>query len=505
MFEDDFGEQTLDSAILKPKGIRKTVTKKPEEPAARVSFSSPKLFPEKLKDPSIKKSKIYHKKRFWWSVVTAVIVVAFILIGIKIVGYSQKILGDHSFFSIFKNIGSLVTDSGDPLIGEEQGVVNILLLGIGGEAHEGGLLTDTIILASIKPKTDTRDGEISLLSIPRDFVVKLPEGLDWRKINSAYAYGEIEEKGQGQIWARNAVEEWTGVEIPYYALIDFAGFEQIVDDLGGIEINVDRTFTDSFYPDSQFGYLPTIKFEAGVQEMDGTRALQYARSRHGTNGEGTDFARSRRQQKILQAIKEKAGSLKISTSLSTINNILESLSDNFKTNLLPGELKRAYELTKEISGQNIFALSLDYDTGLICDETVEESGAAILTICPGTTRADVQQFVSDRFTVSRLRSEMPKILFLNSTKASGLASRAAEATTLQYSETETGNYPGEEISSMQIYDLSNGTKTLTVNYLKDFFEAPVSTEYPYLDQIQGDRPDIIVVLGTDDITKFAPQ
>jgi len=188
---------------------------------------------------------------------------------------------------------------------------NILLLGKAkGEA--GAELTDTIMFMSI----DHKDSSVAIISIPRD--IWMPELDD--KINSAYDQG-------GLVLAKSAVEEVVGLPVHYALAIDFDGFKEVIDILGGVEIEVERAFVDKKFPiaglenaecDGDPEYLcryETIEFQAGHQTMNGETALKFARSRHSEDpNEGTDLARAARQQKVFLAIKDKA--LSRSTYLS---------------------------------------------------------------------------------------------------------------------------------------------------------------------------------------------
>ena len=107
------------------------------------------------------------------------------------------------------------------------------------------------------------------------------------------------------------MQNLTGLQVPYFAVMDFSGFEKAIDQVGGVDVTVDRTFTDYQYPDSGTGYLPPQTFTAGPQHMDGARALIFARSRHAAGVEGSDFARSQRQQKIIDAFKQKVLSMNL--------------------------------------------------------------------------------------------------------------------------------------------------------------------------------------------------
>ncbi len=205
-------------------------------------------------------------------------------------------------------VGKLVVDGGVSLKSTDNRV-NILLLGMAGGTHDGPDLTDTIIVASINTKTHAT----ALISIPRDIWSDTLKD----KINSAYHYGEAKKKGGGMILAKAIIEDVVGLPIHYVATLDFTQFESIIDTLGGIDVNVTQAFTDSEYPiagrendlcDGDPKFLcryETIQFDSGIQHMNGSMALKYVRSRHAEGDEGTDFARGRRQQDVISALKEK--------------------------------------------------------------------------------------------------------------------------------------------------------------------------------------------------------
>jgi len=203
---------------------------------------------------------------------------------------------------------SLVSQSAADLKGE-NGRVNFLLLGISDEEKAGAELTDTIIFLSINPQT----GNTAMLSLPRDIWLASMRA----KLNTAYYYGNQKKPGGGLILAKASVAEILGQPVNYGVVIDFAGFEKLIDLLGGVTVNVAKSFTDDRYPlpgkedddcggDPEYGCrYESIHFEAGEQEMNGKRALKYVRSRYAEGEEGTDFARSQRQQNLLTAIKNK--------------------------------------------------------------------------------------------------------------------------------------------------------------------------------------------------------
>jgi len=183
--------------------------------------------------------------------------------------------------SLFIDNFRLIT--GKPLP-QLSGRTNLVLLGTGGEGHEGPDLADTVIFISIKLDT----GQATLISIPRDVWVPSMRA----KINSAYHYGfEKQATPGGLLLAKSAVSESVGQPVHFVVKIDFSAFVKAIDILGGIDINIDRSFTDDQYPipgkeNDACGGDPqtkcryeTLSFSDGPQHMDGSEALKFVRSR----------------------------------------------------------------------------------------------------------------------------------------------------------------------------------------------------------------------------------
>jgi LCP family protein required for cell wall assembly len=258
------------------------------------------------------------------------------------------------------------------LIGEEQDRINILLLGIGGPGHDGPYLSDTNIIVSIKPSTK----EVAMISIPRDLGVKM-ENYGLYKINYADAFGEKSNPGYGGDYARKIFAQTFNLEIPYYARVNFDAFEQMVDAVGGIEVDVAQPFSDYSYPGPNYSYQ-TISFASGTQSFNGDLALKYARSRHGTNGENSDFARSRRQQQIISALKDKIMSFGTLTSPTTLHKIWSSLSDNIDTNLEFSQMIYLASIAKDIDSSKIKNLVIDSSSNGYLYSYIAPNGAFML-------------------------------------------------------------------------------------------------------------------------------
>jgi len=222
--------------------------------------------------------------------------------------------------------------------------INILLLGYGGVGHDGAFLTDSMLVASLNPTTK----QATMISVPRDTWVKIPtngrEGAYW-KINAAFALG-LEDASfprkdpafrgpdGGAHLAVYVVQQVLGIPIHYWIALDFNAFRAGVDSVGGVDLTVDRTFTARYpandNPDIDSGWT-TVHFDAGPQHMAGERALEYARARYSeTAGEGTDFARARRQQRLLEAIKRQVFSV---GGLLKVLPLMDALEGHVRTNL----------------------------------------------------------------------------------------------------------------------------------------------------------------------------
>jgi len=282
--------------------------------------------------------------------VSKLIIYLFIIIAFSVLFFSRQITFSsdsstvHKSWNFFQQLPFLSPKSYS-LKGLKDDRLNVLLLGMGGVKHEGPYLTDTIILASFKPSTK----QLALLSIPRDLLVNIP-GYGWWKINNANHFGE--KSGQGPALAAKVVSEITGQPIPYYFRVDFVAFEKIIDEIGGIKINVEKGFTDYQYPTPDSKYQ-VVSFEPGWQTMDGATALKYVRSRHGNNGQGSDFSRSQRQQQLLLALKNRVLSLQILFHPKKISNILKTLDKHISTNLTVPQMLKIFQMVKDVDNNYI--------------------------------------------------------------------------------------------------------------------------------------------------------
>lgn len=423
---------------------------------------------------------------------------------------------DSWFFNLpgISQIKHLVESADTKLKGEKNDRINILLLGIGGKGHDGGLLTDTIMLASIKPS----ENKVSLLSIPRDLSVPI-EGMGWQKINSVNAYAEMKNPGSGGLAISQTVSDLFQIPIDYYLTVDFTGFEKIIDDLGGVKINVENTFDDYKYPILGNEDAPWeerwehLHIEKGEQAMDGKLALKYVRSRHAYGVEGSDFARSRRQQKILEAVKEKVLSLNILFKPTTISKMISDIADNYQSNLKVWELVKLWNLAKSIKSENIINRVLDNSPSGLLVDTVGLDGAYLLAPRNGDF-AEIQYLVSNIFNDAPAADKQKVVLekaaieVRNGTWVNGLANKAAlDLEKYGFNIIRVGNTSQQNFEKSVIYDLTYGAKIQALTVLKNKTGANVALGMPQwlIDDLSKEiskeknpiQPDFIIVLGRD--------
>jgi LCP family protein required for cell wall assembly len=256
--------------------------------------------------------------------------------------------------------------------------VNILLLGNDRREGESDIpRTDTIMVLTV----DTAGRTAGLLSLPRDLWVNIP-GHGFERINAAFEIGEARKRDGGVELARKTVEELLGVPIHHHVLVGFAGFVRLVDEMGGVVVDVERPIKDDEYPDANYS-LRRIFFQPGLQRLSGETALWYARTRHSDS----DFGRARRQQQILLALRRQALQREM---VPRAPAILSALSDTFKTDF------KAHEIVA------LAAVAKDIDTSKLTNRVIDESMTTHWVTPSGAqvelpNRPAIRQMVQDVF------------------------------------------------------------------------------------------------------------
>jgi LCP family protein required for cell wall assembly len=244
----------------------------------------------------------------------------------------------------------------------EGGHINLLILGMrGADDPDGGLLSDAIVLASL----DLARQQLTLISLPRDLYVPIPGTGRRHRINAAHAIGELQ-GGYGLTLARQTVEQVFGLPVHYAASLDFHAFVELVDLLGGIEVEVGRDFVGAADE--------SLALAAGLTRMDGRTALIYATSRRTTN----DFDRSRRQREIIQATLQRAEALALHRDPARLLALLESLDQHLRVDASPYELRELIVTARAARPYQIVEFGFDTSPTGLLRATYLESGAYVL-------------------------------------------------------------------------------------------------------------------------------
>lgn len=283
-----------------------------------------------------------------------------VLVPIMMIGY---IFG-FSNINIFNPV-RIASSFNSPKLNSTDGRLNVLIIGI-DQRKKGNVitsvLTDTLLVASI----GVNEGKVTMISLPRDLWVESKLGISG-KINSVYGqYDNKNKKILGSVGTKEAIQGVLDIPIHYYVTVNFDMFKQVIDTLGGIEVEIDKTFTDSMYPIEGKEDAPnipdryeTITFTQGIEKMNGERALKYVRSRHGDSGEGTDFARSLRQQKVIVAVKNKITKTSTLVDLPKIKELFSIYEKEVDTNINLEDLGSFYALYQKIDFSDFRKIVLD--------------------------------------------------------------------------------------------------------------------------------------------------
>jgi LCP family protein required for cell wall assembly len=385
--------------------------------------------------------------------------------------------------------------------------VNILLLGYGGPGHDGPYLTDSVMLLSIRPGTH----EAIMISLPRDLWVKIPALPNNRymmgKLNSAYAIGMDHrnypnvrsewktETGGGDL-AAATVAQVTGQPIDYWVGVDFKAFRDVVNALGGIKVDVPTALDDPYFPAGESTGLMHVRIPAGVQQFDGERALEYARSRETTS----DFDRSRRQQLIMLAVRQRVFSV---NAVPRLLSLLGALQDNVRTNLRPAEMQQLASVAGRIKDQDVRRVAID--TSNLLRSTINSNGAYVLQpLDPsyGALHRYVAMALPDR---SALAAQIPFQVQDGSRRywlPYGIGTPASIMASLLQAEgwgATVGPPATQRVTQTQILDGSGGRAAATVGWLQEYFGA-VATTVP----APSSGASVTVVLGSDFTLKTFP-
>ena len=385
--------------------------------------------------------------------------------------------------------------------------MNILLMGVGGAGHDGPQLTDSMLIASI----DLKQNRLALISIPRDLAYPLGHE-QYEKINAVNAYAEADHPGEGAGITAQDLSQFFEIPIYHYVRLDFRGFAEFIDAIGGVDVNVPNSFVDTSFPTDDFGPNPnewvTVSFTKGVQHMNADRALTYARSRHGDNGEGSDFARSRRQQLIIMAVRQKLlsiGTLSDPTKLAAIYN---TVSSHIQTDLSAWDMLKLLPLAQTFSNNRVISRQLTGDPGgqlvatningayMLFPKQPDWSQVRDLMQHPFNTTSTNAEVAINNDTPAPPAQHLIRVELRNGTTRTGFAAEIAlKLERAGYQVSAFSNAVHRGYDQTVIYDLSDGKKSSDLTNLGHLLNATISFTQPIWTKATGAHPESRLMLN----------
>ncbi|MEO7364270.1 MAG: LCP family protein [Candidatus Saccharimonadales bacterium] len=437
-------------------------------------------------------------KRFGWFMIIIVAAIGLWLGGKFIYNANRLFHG---------NILSVLTTT--KLKGEENGRVNILLAGNSADdsGHSGADLTDSIMLMSI----DTRNNQAFLMSIPRDLYVQLPGSSSHSKINYAYVAGEQNDFNQngypagGMGELEKVIAENFGISINYYALVNYSALKEAVDAVGGVDITINSSDPRGLY-DPNIDYstnTPLVKLSNGTHHLAGQQALNLARARGDSyNSYGfaaSDFERTKNQRNLLLALKTKAVTAGVLSNPAKLSSLSDAIGRNVTTDFSLSEVRRLYELVKNIDGGAIKSYSLNSVNGknLLASYASPDGQSTLIPAAGLDDYSDISNFLQRITSRNPIVQEGAQIVILNGSDTAGLAGQQqARLEVKNYIVSDIGNATTQPATT--IIQTKPGVNPNTLKALKALYgkSATITNTNPFADAYDA---DFIIILGTDQV------
>ena len=382
-----------------------------------------------------------------------------------------------------------------------KGRLNVLLAGVDQRQDQAFFNTDTLIVASIDPKTN----EVAMFQVPRDTVdVPVPAnarnvwGSVYRgKINAWYANN----RNRTDLWRGNSTKErgfnalkallgeLYGLDIRYYVMVNFQGFRDAVNTLGGVQINVQIPVAESDYPVP--GGVTRVYIPAGPQHMSGPEALIYARSRH--RALGGDFDRGRRQQRVLVSLREQMNAQAI---MANLTDLVKTLKQSVKTDIPFSQIPKLLSLADSVDTKNI--RSYVFSPSFYATEGTEAGRGYVIE--PNVVR--IRKAVKEAFSTptallalrERMGAEAARVWVINASGRAGLSARTSDRLAYDGLDASAPNQHPDALAHTRIvvYNGAETTMPETIKYLEDVFKTTITTAVD-----PSVTVDTIITLGRD--------
>lgn len=425
---------------------------------------------------------------------------------------------------------------GTPLKTDSQGRTNILVFGTSQDdaAHQnaeggGGLwLSDSIMLVSMNQKTHT----VKTVSIPRDLWVEMPNACSvgyQQKINAVYECGSglasddasaqhasdyAQKDAKGAHALESTIKDVTGITPQYYVHVNYTVLKQSVDAVGGVKVNIVGDGADGIY-DTNFDWdCPNGPYTCknvyyphdGSYTINGTQALFLARARADSGiysykdfglARG-DFDRQINQQKILDALKQKASSTGTLMNPVALTKLLSALGDNITTDIQAGNYKTLIAYAKKMPAKNgMKSIDLDADGSAVVQTQNVDGTSAVIATSGLLDYSSISDYLAQKLSTNPAVAEGATIAIYNASDTAGVASDLESKLSAQGIDVVgTGNAAAADAGASQytLYDLSKGTKPATMSYLKSKLGAVASKNT--LPSDITSNADIVIVIGT---------
>jgi LCP family protein required for cell wall assembly len=349
--------------------------------------------------------------------------------------------------------------------------VHVLVLGIDYVPGAAARRSDTIFVASL------REGDVRILSIPRDTHVKFPDGRV-EKVNAAYALGGAE-------LARRVISNFLGVEIKYYIVINYEGFEKLIDLVGGVTLTVDKPLKDE-------KTKPPIDIPAGTQKFNGKMALGYVRYRDPTTG---DLGRLQRQRQLIEALLRQRAS-----SLPDLQQFIATAQKFIETNLAPVLLYRLAQRLHDLKPEQVQIKQIPGES--VCKSAKE--GGCYIEPDPVRTAQLVNKMLRGMEVVT---ADEVRVKVLNGSGVTGLARRVGELLRNEgFSVIHIGNADRFDYTESYIIDITGNPKKIELlreRSLRTLLKVVKPDEIPATMKglaakgVIPEGADAIIILGQD--------
>lgn len=430
---------------------------------------------------------------------------------LAVFGVLVLLVGGWYGFRFYKDIAK-ITGNNNPLsllkvfkpveLQNQGGRVNILLAANSADdaGHNGGKLTDSIMVVSINTKNNTA----LMLSVPRDLWVNIP-GQGHAKINSAYTSG-------GMDTLQQVIQSNLGLTINYQALVNYGAFKDLVNAVGGITITIKSDDSRGIY-DPSLDYTSRrccalAKYPNGPATLDGKQALNLARARgdaYGSYGYAqSDFTRTMYQRLMMVAVKDKASKSSVIANPFKVAGLVDAIGNNVKTDLQLDEIETLYTYMKKIDDTKIDSYNVNtlmgQNTTMLANYAAPDGQSALIPAAGIDDFSDIQKQLQKVFTADPVTKEGATTAILNATDTPGLALHQENKLVAKGMTVAIGDAPVNQPTNT-IIDNSGGQMPNTLAYLMAQYKATVVTDTKLVARYSG--ADYILILGESSVPKTA--